>query len=480
MKHPFYILFILISLDIDAQDCSCGSGFQDLIRAVEENYALFSFKVSEKKQNIQVYKALKQSLLAQAQDAGNKECADIYESYITYFNDRHIRVSPKLKIPSYSEDVSQNSKYERIDIDTTTIYTKWKENMPTDPLIGIWESDYYKVIILDEKNTNKNRNYAAIILDTESSAWSFGEVKFEVNNKVEDEYPVNYYMGNRSLKDASIRFINDQVIKMSGLGLWRKLMPLEEGNEIIPWEELEDDLSYQDLGDNNYYISIESFTDTEEIIQKFVSTNHDKLLEANTFIIDVRNNGGGSDYSYAPLLPYIYSGPVSKPFVGMWLSKENKKMFNEWYEDVDLTDPELTEEDIEYLNTLRTEEDIMFYNSDEMYFVDTLDTIHPGPRHVAIITNKWSASSAETFVYGAIQSDRVTTFGQSTAGVIDGFNGNDIIHECFALTYPTCVRSRNLDEHAIDPHGIEPDILLAEDKDDVISFIINYFNYLDK
>lgn len=42
------------------------------------------------------------------------------------------------------------------------------------------------------------------------------------------------------------------------------------------------------------------------------------------------------------------------------------------------------------------------------------------------------------------------------------------------------MRSRNLDEHAIDPHDIEPDILLAEDKDDVVSFIVNYFKYLDK
>jgi len=59
-----------------------------------------------------------------------------------------------------------------------------------------------------------------------------------------------------------------------------------------------------------------------------------------------------------------------------------------------------------------------------------LDTIYSNPKKVAIIANRESYSSAETFVFRCKKSDRVVLFGQNTGGVVDGFNGNQLNMDC--------------------------------------------------
>jgi len=478
MKYPFYLILFLYSSLGHAQTCTCSESFRDLITSVEENYALFTFKVSETRQNIGIYEALKRSLLDEAQTTTAEECAAIYRTYIDYFNDRHLRVTSKI-LPS-SKSTTARRKIE--DLDTTAIYAKLNKQKPKDPLIGVWESDAYKVMILEEEDASKNRDYVALVVTSAGGTWGLGEIKMEISKDANSigSYKVDYYMGNRELKPASLKIKDEQILDMTGLGYWRKVMPLKDGQVVIPWDDIVEDLDFKDLGNGNYYINIESFGGKmSEPVAQFVKDNHDKLLQANSLIIDVRNNGGGNDYTYYPLLPYIHSGPVTLPNVGFWLSEENNKLYNEWWPADQIDESELEEDEKKFLEAIKTQRGVMIYSSDEEYGTNEIDTIYSAPKHVAIITNKWSASSAETFVYNCSQSDRVVTFGQNTAGVVDGFNGNDIFHDCFTLRYPTCVRTRNLEENAIDPHGIIPDVLLAKDKKDIIPFIVNFFKQLD-
>jgi len=67
-------------------------------------------------------------------------------------------------------------------------------------------------------------------------------------------------------------------------------------------------------------------------VEEFVEKHKDKLQKANILIIDVRNNGGGSDYAYFPLLPYIYTGKVYMPSGSLWISQGNIAHFSQWLE----------------------------------------------------------------------------------------------------------------------------------------------------
>ncbi len=221
----------------------------------------------------------------------------------------------------------------------------------------------------------------------------------------------------------------------------------------------------------------------EDAVSSFVEKNHDKLIKANSLIIDVRNNGGGNDATYFPLLPYIYSGPVKLPTMGFWLSKKNKELFLGWFPEDAIAEAEangeLDAETKQLFEEIKAKENEMVYYGNKDYSFDEIDTIYSQPKKVAIIANSESASSAETFVYRCNQSDRVVTFGQNTAGVVDGFNGNDIEHDCFTLRYPTSVRTKNIETEAIDPNGICPDVYLDEKQENIIEFIVDFFENLD-
>ncbi|WP_245869124.1 S41 family peptidase [Pontibacter ramchanderi] len=81
------------------------------------------------------------------------------------------------------------------------------------------------------------------------------------------------------------------------------------------------------------------------------------------------------------------------------------------------------------------------------------------------MTDKETASSGETFVFRANQSDRVVVYGQNTAGVVDGFNGLSKNIGCFEVVFPSSYRARDLDKNPIDPYGIAPDVFVNEKVD---------------
>jgi len=226
------------------------------------------------------------------------------------------------------------------------------------------------------------------------------------------------------------------------------------------------------LGNKNYYIKIGSFQwGNQSIVKKLVQQNEEKLKNANLLIVDVRNNGGGSDYTYMPLLPYIYSGPVQMTEFGAWVSPGNKAYFSEWLDKSDTLNNTQLYQAIQSNTT-------QMVTWPEEGLEDKLDTLFTQPYKVAIIANENSASSAETFVFRCNQSNKVVTFGQSTSGTVDGFNGNDYETDCFSLRYPTSLRTIHYYKEAIDPFGILPDVYLSEDLDDPINYIIEFMkNY---
>lgn len=69
-------------------------------------------------------------------------------------------------------------------------------------------------------------------------------------------------------------------------------------------------------------------------IDEFYQKN-DSLIRAKPYlIIDVRNNGGGSDFCVSPLLEYIYTKPFYSDVVDVYSTKENIRETVEFYESV--------------------------------------------------------------------------------------------------------------------------------------------------
>ena len=166
--------------------------------------------------------------------------------------------------------------------------------------------------------------------------------------------------------------------------------------------KVENSTFFQELSTETNYLRIHSFD----------YGNNENL------IIDVRNNGGGSDLSYYPLLPYImdkttYQSPIAA--TSIWVSKDN---FQDYYNERYLYDVTTKQDSIDA--DYEIEELRKHIGKFEPYTKSTssIDQLEELPRKVSIIQNRNVASSSEGFILTAHQSENVKTFGENTGGFV--------------------------------------------------------------
>lgn len=439
-----------------------------LVENVENNYSLYSIKINSTSKALANYKHFTNVLLADAINSNSFiDCQKVMNRYIHFFNDGHLWI----EFPNSKGNVKEST------LPTDSLINVYKENFHNDPILGVWESEKYEIVVTNNVEPFSESNYVGIIIKSENKNWKKQQVKMEIfhSGSVKFPYNVNFYMGNGDLWETKAYISDNLALVFSDLSGWRKLYPVPIDHEKPSFEDIAiKHVHFDNIGLGKYYLRIKSFAGfSREEIAKTINENFDKLTTADLLIIDVRDNEGGNDDSYFPLLPFIYSKPVQMPRLHFWLSKKNNKFYSQW----------LTSEDSlrnsSFYEAVKNDSSRYFspFSNDEL--MHAVDTMYKCPQNVAIIMDKGTASSSETFIYRAMQSNKVTTFGNFSAGVVDGFNGNYVDFICFSLRYPTAVRSIS---DFVDPHGIAPDVYLDLDQMDesyLINFIVRFFEQMN-
>jgi C-terminal processing protease CtpA/Prc len=221
------------------------------------------------------------------------------------------------------------------------------------------------------------------------------------------------------------------------------------------------------LNGTTLYLRIPSF-DIEEkyAIDKVLADNKDKILKTENLIIDLRNNGGGSDVSFQELLPFLYTNPVTVAPAEILSTELNNKFFKKFS-----TDKNLDKDDRQFVkmicNKLRQAKPGEFVIMDNDPIISVLDTVYEYPKKVCIIINNNCASSTEQFLLLAKQSKKVKLYGTNTFGALDIGNVNSVQSPCkeFELEYGTSrsmlISGMSVDHFSlIDDIGIQPDYYL--------------------
>ncbi len=233
------------------------------------------------------------------------------------------------------------------------------------------------------------------------------------------------------------------------------------------------------LNENTVILRIPSFSYSEKtIIDSVIKSNKDLFTQTDNLIIDLRNNGGGSDRSYQKLIPLIYTNPIRT--IGMELLStpiNNKRM-----EDI-ITSLDFPEEIREWaksaLDKLNNNIGKFVNLNESSVSVTELDSIYNFPKNVGILVNERNGSTTEQFLLAAKQSKKVKLFGVTTAGVLDISNMyfvNSPDNE-FKLGY--CLsKSMRIPEMTIDNKGIQPDYYIDKSipKYKWIEFVSNVLN----
>ena len=219
------------------------------------------------------------------------------------------------------------------------------------------------------------------------------------------------------------------------------------------------------LNNQTLYMKISSFAPSNaKNIDSMVKHRDKELRSLPYLVIDLRNNGGGSDFTYSPLLPYLYTSPVKNIGVDVYSTDATIAGWKLILKDNDI--PESSKEEIRTMIAKMEAGKGTFVNIVD----DTIDSSFQSltnPARIVILVDKNCASTTEQFLLFARQSSKVIIAGEKTQGTLDYSNMGEASFSCmpYKLEFAT-TRSRRLDiGQGIDNMGIKPNYHLQPGTD---------------
>lgn len=468
MKNAVILMGLLMfQLNLMAIDCNCTKQFEWLKITLEFNYPGFQDKV--KKDNKALYQEFTNDHALKASKISDEsECFEVLLAWTKWFKDEHIQMRMGDQDP---ETVRAKFKdWPKIDFTEETFKTYLSQKDLSNSDEGIYTSDDGSYKIGLRKSKKESIDYEGFILKADSVYWMPGQVKLSMV-KTKDGYDVNYYMRDHSLNEVT-GSIKDHVISFSGLGSWYRSFP--PSPKPVSSNEKQSIYKMEALDDNTMLFVIPTMNESyRKEFKKLIKSNKQKLKKTENLIIDVRNNGGGSDFTYFSLRPFIYTQAYT------WHHTQNysTKINNQKYHDLgsDKNYPAL------YRWYFKRKGKSLDKKLGQMVGKkgpgkSRLWKKHKYPRNIAVLMNDGCASSCEQFVLFAQQSTKVTTMGTNSGGVLDYGNLHSISfpEANWRLNYPTTRKSAIDYGLGIDGVGIEPDLRINEGEQDWVAFAQNY------
>jgi hypothetical protein len=453
------IAFLGLPFLMQAQ-CNCQEEFSKIKTHMESNYAGFKDKVTPK--NIKKYKdftADKEQVVTKAKN--KSQCYFIINQWMSYFNDNHLYTGLNAEAIEKIQPQKLQTDFPIEKLTVSEALIKKLESAKGIEGIYTKKGEGFSIAVL--KNKNPFRDYVAIVIKSSDSKFENGTVLAELKEKSENEYFLLYNSAHM-LAFATIKPKNGELI--SGF--------VKNEKEIVDNENYNFEAKF--LNENTLYFNIPSFSwEAKPMVDSLFVAQKENLSKSANLIIDLRNNGGGSDDVYIVISPYLYTQPIKGIGVDMFSSNDNIKGW-----ELMLQDPNLPlDNKAEYQKMidklkLKLNQNVNIVED----YIDTSYTPLLFPKNVVILINEGCASSTEQFLLEAIQSKKVTLMGQNTSGTLDYSNlrESDFCEMPYILWTPT-TRSRRIDiGEGIDGIGIKPTIYLTEKQDwikEALKFLTN-------
>ncbi|GHV44608.1 hypothetical protein FACS1894180_6160 [Bacteroidia bacterium] len=438
-NKSIFLLFVSIvaATNIFSQSCNCESNFVWVKQTFEKNDAGFLYVIDKK--GTSEYEKHNQFFSEKTKSAKNNyECAEIITDWLHFFRKGHIGITVLINdiVENPQQAMRHFPDWEKVSDDTVN-FKKYLDDKKEVGFEGIWDDGSYTVGIQQIDN-----QLVGFIIKSNVEEWKTGEVKFRI-------FPDStvYYMRNHSAK-------NFDNVELSSINL------LFFGNEfsyIRKYPIIEDKFLtsiidrkpyFDTINANTSYLRIPSFDNNLcNFIDSVISQNAKFITAKENLVIDVRFNTGGSDICWQNIMPFISTNPVRIKNNYILSTELNNKQAAKFRDRFFI---EKLEQNLGKFVLLR----------DEKY-----TTINYGkveiPKKVAILVNNFCASSTESFLLSARQSQKVKIFGTRTMGVSDFANMNLIESPCkqFQLYYATS-KDVDIEKFSIEDTGIQPDFYL--------------------
>ena len=467
-KLLFTVLLVLPLLSF-AQDCDCQSDFQWMKKTFEENDAGFRYVLTQK--GDEFYQQHNEAFLKKVKETTTKiECYQVMRDWKTFFRKGHFEIRP-LNLENSQANTSHDN-WETLNISLE----KFKEqliNKKNTDYEGIWKSGPYTIGIKKIKD-----EYKGFIIEADGRQWKIEEVKLIINA----DNSTTYYMGDYSSENfKKAEMLGDKYLQLGYITLER-VFPKSKSNATIEryYKAISAETPYlEKINDNTLLLRIPSFDSSQKKdIDSVLLANQNLITNTKNLIIDLRDNGGGSDKSFEKILPILYTNPIETVGVELFSTPSNNQRVKNF-----ISHPQASKE---LKDWARKAYEKLSNNLGNYVNLDStrvsitkFDTIQQFPKKIGIITNGQNASTTEQFLLAARQSTKVKLFGQTTFGALDISYTYPAESPCgdFELWY--CLsKSLRIPEMTIDGKGVHPDYYIYNNipKYKWIDFVVQNLN----
>ena len=460
----FIFLFtITLSNNFFGQKCSCETELEFVINYYETNLPGFIDNVSDS--NRLEYDNFKKKIQTNVQQAKDKnECFKMLTYYVEFFKDNHSSIQMNVAQVDDKDKKSLKAFYKSDAFKNTETIQLTEDNLKQtelDKITGIYQTSDSMYTVAIVPNKNDLRDYVAVIIESKTPLWIKGQIKFELKQKSENVFDVFMYMRNHSLRFISNVKLNDGIL----VDDWFKTSLKTRKSFNI---EAPKDLQFKELDDSTNYVYIPTFSGNWTAKLDSFYVKYDYALRSKArLIIDVRNNGGGSDENVNPILKYLYTNPFYTDKVELFVTKENIRKSIEWYEenknDTINFDKEFLLATWEEIETMKKAPLNTFIPRVDRELIQ-LEEVLTNPKKVAIIVNKRCASSCEDLLFMAKESSKTILVGENSGGYVGYGEITFVPTPCYQFNLG-CTMTRYKDQRQYEKLGIAPNFQLDNKSD---------------
>ena len=446
-----------------------------MVERITANYAGFDTKVTDATRKD--LEALTSRLRAEAGGATEPRLEAILREWIGFFKDHHtqvVRITEQPAAPAASAEPAMPGPPERPDWTEAFLMARLQAlGSRRAPVEGIWgiDGNRYRVGVL--RTGNAPDAFAAVVLTTRADGWKPGHLKADIRISGADAFDVTYRMGDHSRRELHSALVADAALfKLDGLPAWNREWPAVQDRDIADRMFPSGQMFLRRLSPSTLWLRLPDFDDDKaKPLEELLKTNAAALDSVPNLIIDLRDNTGGGDYVYAPVLPLVYTRPVYTIGAEFRASQDNVDLRRAL--EAKLKDaPEVAAQLEEQARRMEANLGKYVLPGAQAFWITRFDAVRPFPRQVAVLIDG-AASSGEQMLLDLRQSRKVTLFGQKhSAGILDFANvaGMNTPSGRFYVHWATS-RSLRLPDDPVDPDGIAPDVPIPSDVKDPVQWV---------
>ena len=463
MKNTVILLLLFISnYSFSQEACKCSKDLDFVITYYENNLPGFKDNVNSKTKD--TYTSLKASLKAEVKKAETKgDCYKLTLQFVEFFRDNHSSIYMR------SENIDDSNEEQVQQFLASKTFTSRElipedqidqNQYPLDDIRGIYEiKGAYKIAVIPNKTAL--RDYVGVILESKTKLWKVGQVKFELKKTdVQNEFLAISY-----LKNHAVRYNSRFSLKEGVLGdFWFKTSLEKQVNHAT---DVSYEFDFKTINDSIAYLRIPTFSGRRSAkIDSLYDASFNTIRTKPYLIIDVRNNGGGSDANVNPLLEFIYTNKIKTDKVDLYITKDNIKIWEGWYKDAKEDTINFSEDRVKWfakrlkkMKKARLNSFMSVSKGGKMSRLYKANAV----QKVAILYNKNCASSCETLLFRAQQSSKTILVGENSGGYVGYGEVGTVYTPCYNFTL-TCTSSRYKKQRAYEVIGITPNHYLNNTK----------------